>query len=124
MTEIRVCARTEVTDAKRVFVALDETEIGVLEYDGQLFAYENRCRHQGGPACEGILLGKVEVLLDADKRARGERFSQETTHIVCPWHGWEYDVRTGRCATDSSVSLRKYNVVERDSDIFLVIPDE
>jgi nitrite reductase/ring-hydroxylating ferredoxin subunit len=124
MREIRVAAREELTTSGRLFVSVEDREIGILEHEGDLFAYENRCRHQGGPVCEGIILGKVEAVLDPDKHTHGERFSDDTLHLICPWHGWEYDLRSGVCATDATVALRKYEVKERDGNVFLLVPDD
>ena len=124
MREIHVGSRGELTTAGRLFVSVGDREIGVLEHSGELFAYENRCRHQGGPVCEGVVLGKVETVLDEDKHVQGERFSDETVHLICPWHGWEYDLRSGVCATDATVALRKYEVEDRDGVIFLLSPDD
>ena len=45
--------------------------------------------------CEGTLLGAVERVHDADGRDRGGRFSEENVHLICPWHGWEFDLATG-----------------------------
>jgi nitrite reductase/ring-hydroxylating ferredoxin subunit len=124
MREIRVGARGDLTRAGRLFVGVGDREIGVFEHNGDLVAYENRCRHQGGPVCEGIILGKVEALLDSEKHAQGERFSHDTVHLICPWHGWEYDLYSGVCATDATVALRKYEVEERDGIVFLISPDD
>lgn len=124
MKEIRVSSRAELTEAGRLFLMVDGREIGVLDHEGELVAYENRCRHQGGPVCEGIVIGKVEAILDDSMQALGERFSGETLHLVCPWHGWEYDLRTGLCATDKTIGLRKYEIIEHDGTVFVLMPDE
>ena len=121
MTEIPIGTREELVQSGRTFVAVDGREIGVIAHDGDLFAYENRCRHQGGPVCEGLIMGKVEAIVDDERKLRGERFSQDALHLVCPWHGWEYDLRSGRCATDESVTLARYELLERDGDVFLVV---
>ena len=49
----------------------------------------------------------------------GERFSETEPHIVCPWHGWEYDLRTGRCAADPRFALRRYEVVCREGEVYV-----
>ena len=123
MREVFVGDRGSLRDGARIFVDVDHTEIGVFEHRGELFAYENVCRHQGGPVCEGTVLGKVEAILGDDKVQLGERFSEESIHLICPWHGWEYDLRTGACATDPTVAIRKYEVYERDGELYVVVPD-
>jgi nitrite reductase/ring-hydroxylating ferredoxin subunit len=121
MREIAIGSREELVETGRTFVAVDGREIGVIAHAGDLFAYENRCRHQGGPVCEGLIMGKVEAIVDDERKLRGERFSQDALHLVCPWHGWEYDLRSGRCATDESVLLARYELLERDGDVFLLV---
>jgi nitrite reductase/ring-hydroxylating ferredoxin subunit len=111
-------------DGTRLIVEADGTEVGIIRHDGEWFAYENRCFHQGGPVCEGLVIGKVEALVGEGGRSLGERFSATEMRLVCPWHGWEYDLRTGRAAVDPRLCLKKYDVLERDGSVFLVVPDE
>ena len=42
-------------------------------------------------------------------------------HFACPWHGYEYDLKTGECIGDRKLKLRKYNVVKRGDEMFVVI---
>lgn len=99
-------------------------EIGLARKGNEVRAYENRCLHQGGPVCDGRIIGKVEAVLAADKTTRGERFSDTEIHIVCPWHGYEYDLLTGRCAADSRLRLRSFPVSVVDDDVYVRIADE
>jgi nitrite reductase/ring-hydroxylating ferredoxin subunit len=124
MREIMIGSRSDLSDGQRLVVSVGSRDVGVLEHDGEVFAYENRCLHQGGPVCEGLVIGKVETIVDADRTVRGERFSREEMHLVCPWHGWEYDLRTGVCATEPRWRLRAYQVTVRDGELYLVVPDE
>jgi nitrite reductase (NADH) small subunit len=103
----------------RVF-RLGDVEIGVLRLGERFFAYENVCPHQGGPVCEGLVLGKVEAVVEADRTISGERFSGSRLHIVCPWHGFEYDATTGRCAADARLGLRPFEVREREGDVYVI----
>lgn len=106
-------------DRKLVLVA--NTKVGVFRVDGRFYAYENRCMHQGGPVCEGKVLGKVEALLDNDRSVIRERASDTEQHIVCPWHGYEYELTTGQAAGDGRLSLNPFNVVERDGMVYLLV---
>ena len=120
-TEVLVGTRADFDDDGRRFVRVGVTEIGVLRHDDRFYAYENRCVHQGGPVCEGRILGKVEAVLAADKTLAGERFSERETHLICPWHGYEYDLATGECAADRRLRLRRYEVVEKGDEIYVVV---
>lgn len=104
---------------RRVF-ALRGAEVGVFRLADRFVAYENVCPHQGGPVCEGLLLGKVEAVVEPDRTISGERFSEEDPHIICPWHGYEYSAATGRCAHDERFSLRPVEVVERGGELYVV----
>ncbi len=53
----------------------DDRVIAVFNIDGELFALDGICPHQGGPLGKGKLVGCI---------------------VTCPWHGWQFDVRTGR----------------------------
>ncbi len=119
-TEIRVGRIDDFTDGRRVMVQVDGRDVFVFERDGRFFAFENRCRHMGGPVGEGVLIGKVEAILDESRRLIGERFSTDEIHIVCPWHGWEYDIETGVCAADPSIRLRRYEAVQRGEDVYVI----
>jgi nitrite reductase/ring-hydroxylating ferredoxin subunit len=66
------------------------------------------------------VLGRLEQILAPDKTVIGERFSEEEIHVVCPWHGWEYDLETGACAADRRFKLRSFRVVVRDDDVYVV----
>ena len=102
-------------------IEVDGAEVGVFEHAGELYAYENRCLHQGGPVCEGTLIGAVETILDEQGNDCGARFSVTDTHLVCPWHGWEYDLATGRSIAHREIGLRRYEVIERDGEVYLVV---
>ena len=41
-------------------------------------------------------------------------------HFVCPWHGVEYDMFTGECVSDRRLKLKKYDVIEKGDDIYVV----
>ena len=51
----------------RSIVKHGDLEIGVMHRNGEFFAYRNLCLHQGGPACEGMVIGKVEDILGPDQ---------------------------------------------------------
>lgn len=120
--EIWVADSGDVPEGDGVLVRLDHgLEIGVFRLNGALVAYENRCAHQGGPVCTGEILGRYEQVLAADKTVLREQFSREETHLVCPWHGWEFDLATGECAVNRRIRLRAYPVTERDGHVYLTV---
>ena len=120
MAEQFVGRASEFKDGDRQIVRLGDPEIGVFKDEGEFFAYSNYCLHQGGPACEGLTIAKVEERLMPDKTSRGLYFSETEMHFVCPWHGYEYDMKTGECASDRRLKLKKYDVVQKGDDIYVV----
>src|SRR5437763_16720053 len=121
MSEAIVAALTEaVREGGRVGVDVAGVEIGIFRLDGRLFAWENKCVHAGGPVCQGTLMNRVTERLDAGRRSLGDGFADEL-HIVCPWHGYEYDVRTGRHPADPQARLRRIEVEEDGGEILVRI---
>ena len=86
--------------------------LGVFRFAGRLYAWENVCAHQGGPACQGRIVSRVRERLDDERRSLGLRFDEDTMHVVCPWHGFEYDVTTGRHPGRPDLALRSFPVTE------------
>jgi nitrite reductase/ring-hydroxylating ferredoxin subunit len=120
MPEIHVAKIAQFPDGERRIVAHEGREIGVFHWQGQFYAYENLCVHQGGPACEGVMMHKVEDVIAPDKTWTGQKFSKDEIHFVCPWHGYEYDMKTGECISDRRLKLRKYDVVQKGDEVYVV----
>src|SRR3954452_22223706 len=120
MAEQFVGKASEIKDGDRRIVFVGEHEIGVFKEKGEYFAYSNFCLHQGGPACEGLTIAKVEERIMPDKTSRGMYFSDTELHFVCPWHGMEYDMKTGECVSDRKMRLRKYKVLQKGDDVYVV----
>lgn len=111
----------DAVDRKIVVANGSGVKVGIFRVDGRFFAYENRCVHQGGPVCEGRILGKVEAVLEEDRNVVRERLSDSEIHLICPWHGYEFDIKNGECAADRRLRLTRYEVFERDGTVYLVV---
>src|SRR5262249_53485079 len=109
----------ELADGDRRIVIAGPHEIGVFFKDGAFYAYSNYCLHAGGPACEGLLINRVVDLIAADRTYQGQSFGDEV-HFVCPWHGYEYELKTGECGGDRKLKVRKYEVGGGGEDFFVV----
>ena len=69
--------------------------IVVWNLGGEFFALADRCPHQGGPLSRGQVMGHV------CSAAPGEYAYERRGEVVrCPWHAWEFDIRTGRSVFD------------------------
>jgi nitrite reductase (NADH) small subunit len=120
MAEMFVARSADLKEGQWKIISNGPDEIGVVRVNGALHAFRNVCPHQGGPVCEGMLIHKAEEIIGPDLTYRGMRFGG-TLHIVCPWHGWEFNVETGHAAGDHRKGLRKYEVIERGEDIYVVL---
>jgi len=121
MAEIYIGAESDFAERDRKVVAQGELEIGVFLIDGAFYAYENRCAHQGGPVCQGRILNRVEEVLADDKTSQGLKWAEEDIHIVCPWHGYEFNLKTGHHPGSSKVRLRPFEVKLRDGDVYVIV---
>jgi len=88
MPEVFVEKIKEFPDGKRRIVFHDGLEIGVFHWQGQFYAYQNLCLHQGGPCCEGVIMHKVEEVLAPDKTWLGQKFNADEAHFVESGLAW------------------------------------
>jgi nitrite reductase/ring-hydroxylating ferredoxin subunit len=96
----------EIPPGQRKIVDVAGRTVGVFNVGGEFFALLNRCPHQGGPLCTGNTLGFLQ------SAGVGEFIYSRPGEVVrCPWHGWEYDLRTGQSWFDPArVLVRNYPV--------------
>ena len=123
MREVNVGPASEFTDPGRKIVGFDNFEVAVFKVGGEFYAYLNHCPHMGGPACQGKMIAKVEEVIAEDRTSKGMTFSKEKLHVVCPWHGFEFDIRTGRHPGNSKARLRTIKVAVADGDVVISVPD-
>jgi 3-phenylpropionate/trans-cinnamate dioxygenase ferredoxin subunit len=101
-----VAAARDLPDGSRLAVTLEGRPIVVFSIAGAFYALLNRCPHQGGPLCEGSLGGMVEAAEPGQYR-----YTRAGEILRCPWHGWEFDVRTGQSYCEPErIQVRSYPV--------------
>lgn len=85
-------------------VAVKGRDIAVFNLNGSYYALGDRCPHESG----SLSTGKVCGLVESD--APGQyRISRPGEFVKCPWHGWEFDIRTGQSYCDpKTVRVRMY----------------
>ena len=106
MSKHVVAAVAEIPPGSRRLVTVRGRPIAIFNIGGEFFGLFNRCPHQGGSLCDGILTSLVE----SDEPGQ-YRTSRDGEIIRCPWHGWEFDIRTGQSRCDPShVRARAYSV--------------
>lgn len=91
---------SEVPPGTAKVVVVAGRPVALFNVGGTFFATDNVCLHRGGPIGEGVLDG---------------------TCVTCPWHGWEYDVRTGQNLGNPAAKLRTYRVVVEDGGVTVLV---
>src|ERR1700692_3512713 len=76
--------------------------IAFANVGGQFHAIDGICIHRGGPLGDGPLEGKM---------------------VTCPWHGWEYDVTTGKVGQSPTAGVACYAVEVRGDEVFVNVGD-
>ena len=119
MSRVRVCDTGALKPGDRKVVQVDGVPVLVLNVDGEFYALENTCCHQGGPVGQGKVMPRLEASFVGAGERVAETFSEVDWTISCPWHGWEYDLRTGAHCGDADVSLQTFAVIEEDGELFV-----
>lgn len=120
MAEHVVARVGDIPDGGSLIIDVEGRSIGVFNVGGEIFAVRNRCAHQGGPLCDGAVLSalRAEVLPSGKVR---EYWDETTPVVACPWHGWEYDLRTGALLGDKSRKVAVYETRVADGEIRVVM---
>lgn len=101
---IEIAPASELPNGERLFVDLGDKPIVIFNIAGQFFAIGDVCTHDDGPLGDGVIEGN---------------------NIVCPRHGAEFDIRTGKVMQMPAViDIPAYPVQVRDGILFLGVPKE
>ncbi|MDQ3866507.1 MAG: Rieske (2Fe-2S) protein [Actinomycetota bacterium] len=111
-----VCAASELAPGERVVRDLDGRSIGVFNVDGEFFALHNRCPHRGGALCLGPVTGTT-----LPSAAAVYVYGREGRIIRCAWHGWEFEIESGRSLVDPRVRAKTFPVVVEDGDVYVLM---
>lgn len=93
---VKVASLSELAAGSSKAVEAGGKAIALFNVDGTVYAIDNTCLHQGGPLGEGMLEGDV---------------------VTCPWHMWEYNVRSGEKVDRPSLKVATYEVRVEGNDI-------
>jgi 3-phenylpropionate/trans-cinnamate dioxygenase ferredoxin subunit len=105
VTDVRVCALSELPPGSvKVIEPQPDLPIGVFNAGGELFAIEDRCSHDDGPLCEGD-------------------WEPDRCVVICPRHGANFDIRTGKALTlPAYIKVDTYPVKVVGDDVFVELP--
>ena len=114
---------TDYADGDRKVVDCADSEVGIFRIDGEFFAWHNRCAHRAGPICQGRIMKRVIEPVADDRTVRSQAYDPSETNIVCPWHGYEFDLATGCHPGDAATRLTPVPVAVRDGQIYVSVPE-
>ena len=89
---------SDVQEGQGKVAVLNGKEVALFKREGKIYALANICPHRGGPLGEGSL--------DGDE-------------VVCPWHAWSFDVKTGQCQALPDVKQPTFEVKLDGEDILV-----
>jgi nitrite reductase (NADH) small subunit len=112
----RVCRETDLAPGERIICDLDGLSVGVFNVGGSLYALHNRCPHKGGALCRGPVTGTNLPTSDFDYA-----YGRDGEIVRCAWHGWEFEIATGRSLVDARVRARTYPVEVEDGEVYVLI---
>ena len=111
-----VAAMAELPPGSRKIVEVEGRSIGVFNVHGTLVAALNVCPHELAPVCLGRVSGTTLP------SAPGEYcWGREGEILACPWHGWEFDLLTGKALADPHKRLRLYPVEVEGDTIYVTV---
>jgi NAD(P)H-dependent nitrite reductase small subunit len=97
---VKVATLSELQEGSGKPVEVNGKAIALFNVAGKVYAIDNTCLHRGGPLGEGLLEGEV---------------------VTCPWHMWEYNVRTGELVANSEIKVATYPVQIEGTDIKVAV---
>lgn len=101
MERLKICHRHELRPGQMRYVEIDGLPIGLANVGGDIYAFSDSCRHEGGPLSAGVLIDHT---------------------VTCPWHGWTYDVRTGKSIVPPvGLRIATYPVEIINDEIYVLI---
>jgi nitrite reductase/ring-hydroxylating ferredoxin subunit len=122
--EYRVGRQEDFADGDKRLVIVGGVEVGIFRLDGEIFSWRNACPHQGGPVCQGQIFRRVLDRIDPGGEQRGRVYHERDVNIVCPWHGAEFDIRTGRHAGTGRLKLRAVPAQIREGEVYLHVDSD
>lgn len=108
---------SELPPGARTTVTVGGRSICVLNVGDRYYALRSTCPHQGADLCRGTLSGSM-----LPSRPQEYRYGLDDSVLRCPWHGWEFDIRTGRSLFDPErMRVTTYPTLVEDGQLFIAL---
>jgi nitrite reductase (NADH) small subunit len=117
--EHRVAAVDDLPADRGLVVDVQGRRIGVFRVGEEVFAVQAVCPHQAGPVGQGGIFPRLCAKVENERLVEWLDHTRPT--VACPWHGWEFDLRSGACLADPKRGLVRYEAVARDGDVFVTV---
>ena len=118
MSKHVVASVADIPPGSRKLFTVRGRPIVVFNLGGEFFGLFNRCPHQGGSLADGTVCGLIE-----SKEPGKYTYSRAGEVLRCPWHGWEFDIRTGQSYCEpSKIQTRAYPVEVAHGDTLVKGP--
>lgn len=111
---LRVARCEEIPQGCAKVIETDGREIGIFNINGTYTAVLNVCPHELGPICLGRVTGTTLPSQPGDYI-----WGREGEILTCPWHGWEFDLVSGRALADPHRRLKKFDVEVEEDTIYV-----
>ncbi|PYQ08056.1 MAG: non-heme iron oxygenase ferredoxin subunit [Acidobacteria bacterium] len=97
---VRAIAASDLAPGQCVEVKVGATPVAIYNVDGTFYATSNVCLHRGGPLGQGLLEGHA---------------------VMCPWHAWSWDVKTGENVANGDLKIPTYEVKVEGGEVFVKV---
>lgn len=111
-----VSAKSDLPPGGCKIAEIDDLEIGIFNVNGNYYALRNVCPHKGGPLCRGRLRPLV-----VSSGVYEVAHQQEGEILKCPWHQWEFEIKTGRALFDEKLRVKTFPVFLEGDEIVLYL---
>jgi nitrite reductase (NADH) small subunit len=113
--EVRIGAVEDVRREGCRVVQVEGRQVGIISVGSRFYAISDRCPHMGASMCAGSVSGTF-----LPSRPSELVYGLDEQVIRCPWHGWEFDLESGRSLLEPQrFGLRTYTVTEDDGQVVL-----
>ena len=99
-TYYKAAKKQDLVEGQGIEVSLQGKSIALFNIGGDFYAIDNVCPHRGGPLSEGDMDGP---------------------QVTCPWHAWQFDLKTGTNLENPEIKVNKYNVKVEGEDVMIEI---
>jgi len=97
---VKVADASDLKPGQGELVEVDGQPIALFNVNGAFYALGAVCPHEGGPLQDGDLEGDT---------------------VICPWHGYDYNLRTGECSVDPELRVATFVVKTEGNGVFIEV---